>query len=346
MIRFACLCASLALLPSCATARPARPAAAEVESPASRLGEAAEELYDDAWASTWDKAEAHRRAVHAAMDDLGPRPDSAVAAKLRGLIAELDGALARKDRIASLKASNELTRAALDLAPVETGAPPHEIGLLDVEGRALSIAAEEGDLARARVVATDIKRVWEAAKTSVVAHGGARESSRFEGTIASLDGASSAAAFAGIAKSLLDQVDLLERVYDRRLFSMPFELASSGAGDPCWASVRDPRSGGRDTGHGARGTGHAVPLRDPRSAIPAPRIPHPARSPSTSTRHEHRLPPCPRTIRSPTTQRPEWGDPVRPRLSNPRPQTWVKVRPIRAPSGIRRTSPNLGARYV
>ena len=212
-LRSFALFVSLAALPSCAAATHASKPTTSAVSPAVQLGESAEELFDAAWASTWDKAEAPKGAARSAVADLRATADPAVATRIEALWNDLDGALARRDRLAALTSSNELTREALALAAPSAGGPPREIGLLDVEGRALRIAAEQGDLPRARTVAGEIKRVWGTARPSVVARGGTKESSQFDATVASLDAASSAQAYAAVAQTLLDQVDLLEKVY-------------------------------------------------------------------------------------------------------------------------------------
>ena len=193
----------LTAVPSCAPARsPQSVAAAELHD----IGEAAEALFDAAWAGDWTTAGRQVAALQRSS-----RRDPLIDA----LLKRLEASTATRDRFAVLKIANELTRVAVERTPEHPGGPPRSISWLDVHGRSLRVAVDEGDAVQTTAASVEIQRAWDLARPRVVARGGEKEAAEVDATVGRITKGAPVDEMGRLAAELLEQVDELEHVFER-----------------------------------------------------------------------------------------------------------------------------------
>ncbi len=177
-------------------------------------GEYGENVYDYAKARDWKNAEVKLAALKAATrrirsEDVNKREsiDS-----LDGDVAALDLAVTAKDRHLAMRQANQVT---LDVAAMSAGyklSVPVEVTKLDYYGRELEIWAEAQDANKLQATARDMRRTWDALRSSVEAHDAAA-ARRFDALVAEVEGAKTPADHARLATRVLDEVDNLEKLF-------------------------------------------------------------------------------------------------------------------------------------
>jgi hypothetical protein len=179
-------------------------------------GEYAEDVFDYAKANDWNSAdlklEALREAAKKVRTDVNNQ--SAATDRLDDHVAALGLAVAVKDRPTAMREANNVT---LDVASITTAYKlivPVEVTRLDYYGRELEIWAEAKDADRLRETAREMRREWNAVRSSVEAHSAA-EARKFEVLVAQVEGSQTAADSARLAKPVLDEVDNLEKLFSR-----------------------------------------------------------------------------------------------------------------------------------
>lgn len=191
-------------------------APAAVPPPLVAAGHFGEGVYDAARAGDWPGVAVtldslHRGAAGLASAIAGDGPDE------RSLLAQLDtldAAVARRERSATLRSANEVTRLAAELTRPFRLAVPVEITLLDYDGRLLQFWADAGDPARLRASAELLRRTWNAVRPQVERRpGGGTAAQTFDRLVLEAERASPSSDHAAIAQRILDEVDSLERLF-------------------------------------------------------------------------------------------------------------------------------------
>ncbi len=195
----------------------ASPLGSQVPRAITDLGNHGEDLYDAITASRWTAARAIGDSLaHAAgavrFDDARLAPQRA---PLAAQLDTLHSAISRRDRFAALEAANQVTYLAAIMTRPFAPQPPADIALLDFQGRELEIWAARRDMTRLHRTAASLRATWNAARPLVEARGGAAAALVMERNVARVERARTPAEFHQAAGPVLDQVDVLERVFEK-----------------------------------------------------------------------------------------------------------------------------------
>ena len=196
----------------------ATPAAANTEKVPAELmnaGEYGENIYDFAKANDWKKADARIAALKEAAKKVRAdvKNQSAGVDRLEADVAALDRAVTAKDRQAANVAANQITRDVAEMTRAYKVIVPVEVVLLDYYGRELEIWAEAKDASKLQATAREMRKTWDVVRPSIEAKNPA-VAKKFEGLVAQVEAAKAPAAYAKVAKPVLDEVDNLEKVFE------------------------------------------------------------------------------------------------------------------------------------
>lgn len=187
--------------------------AAAVPKPLENSGHYGESVYDAVKIGDWKKAATELASLKDATAQLRDTHGSGDTARLSTDVATLEEAVAAKNEQAALLASNKVTLEAANLSASYKTPAPVEVTKLDYYGRQLEIQAAANDTAGLRQTASEIQKTWDKVGPQVVASGGSAEAKQFDATVAQLQQAKSPDQYGKLAGPVLDQVDLLERVF-------------------------------------------------------------------------------------------------------------------------------------
>jgi hypothetical protein len=175
-----------------------------------------EDLYDAARGNDWAAAAAHLDSLKQAASDLPVSGEASGGMKsaLKTQLTVLATAVADQDRVAAMRAANEVTRLAAELTNPYKPAVPTEVTLLDYSGRELELWGETGDFAKMDDATARLRRTWNAVRGSVEKQpGGAEAAARFEALVARAETPRAAGDYAAVATAILDEVDKLEQLF-------------------------------------------------------------------------------------------------------------------------------------
>lgn len=189
----------------------------QVPAPVAGAAHYGEGLFDAAYAGSWPAATAQldtlRQRTSATGGSAAP---AALGAALSREVAVLDTAVPRRNRGATLRSANEVTRIAAELTRSYNPPLPVEITLLDYDGRELLVWSEANDPARLRESAALLRKTWDAVRPRVAARpGGGAAASAFERLVVEAEAARTPAGYAAVAQRILDDVDRLEGLFPK-----------------------------------------------------------------------------------------------------------------------------------
>jgi hypothetical protein len=180
-------------------------------------GEYGENIYDTAKANNWSKAAVKLTSLKNAAKQLRADLASATGDKdqLDKSITAIDQAIAAKDRQTAMREANQVTRIVAEMTAPFNPAVPIDVTRLDYLGRELEIWAEANDTAKLKATAGEINRTWEGLRPIVESHGGSATSKKFGDLVARVGSAKTPEEYAHLAIPLLDEVDNLEKVFEK-----------------------------------------------------------------------------------------------------------------------------------
>lgn len=193
-------------------------AAAQVPGSVNAVAEYGEDLYDAISAGRWNRARAIADSLGRAAAGI-PYGDVRLATFRAGLEAQLDtirSATDSRSRIEGMEAANRVTFIAANMTRPFAPEPPAEIALLDFHGRELQVWAAAKDPLRLGRAAAELRATWNAARPLVQGRGGAQAAATMETYVAKAERAKTPAEYARAAVPILDQVDVIERVFRKR----------------------------------------------------------------------------------------------------------------------------------
>lgn len=189
------------------------------------VGHHSENAYDMAKAGDWARAKAATDSLRTVVAMLPDAAGSAVTEEVRAVRAEvvkttdaLETAVKSRASVEAQKAANRLTELGAKLAAPYGPRVPANVTLLDFYGRELELWAASATAAgdqRLKETASSIRRTWDELRPQVVAHGGTNEAVRFDSLVTAVAGARTRAEYKKLATPVLDEVDVLERVFTR-----------------------------------------------------------------------------------------------------------------------------------
>jgi hypothetical protein len=203
---------ALLLTVSCSKA----PTPGVVPAPLQSVAQHSEDLYDAARGNDWAAAAAHFDSLQRAASDLPVNGEASggMKAAVRSQLTALAASLAAQDRLATMRAANEVTRLAAEMTNPYKPAVPTEITLLDYSGRELELWGETGDFAKLDDATARLRRTWNAARGRVEKQpGGVEAAASFEALVARAESPRAAGDYATVATAILDEVDKLEQLF-------------------------------------------------------------------------------------------------------------------------------------
>lgn len=185
----------------------------KVPVPLSDAGEYGENTYDMAKAKNWTKAAEKLHELKQSQSQLASA--NIKSAELDTTIAALDKDVAAKEETATLRDANRVTFIVADLTAKYNPPIPIEVTKLDYYGRELEIWSMAKDEAKLKSTAQAMRQTWNAVKPQVEAKGGTKQAQNFEMLVAKADAAQNASDYAKVATPILDEVDNLEKVFEK-----------------------------------------------------------------------------------------------------------------------------------
>jgi len=178
------------------------------------VGEHGELVYDAAKARDWRKTAVDfarlKSAARQLRLDLPSAPDLS---RLRVVVAALETAAARKDRLATMRQANQVTLIAARMTDPFHPVVPSDVVRLDYLGRELEIWAEARDAAKLQSTAAELTRTWKALRPTIESRGPAALAKEFGDLVAQVSSAKLVDDYARLAPRLLEAVDQLEGVF-------------------------------------------------------------------------------------------------------------------------------------
>lgn len=179
-------------------------------------GEYGENLYDAAKASDWTRARRRLTALEAAVKQVTVEKGTARGSEdslERNLVA-LKRSVRGRQRRKTLRLANQITLNVANLTAPYAPKIPVQVTRLDFYGRELEIWSEAGDSARLRATAEGMRREWESVRPSVEGRDSA-EAGKFGALVTRVERAGTPAADRRLAEAVLEEVDNLEKAFER-----------------------------------------------------------------------------------------------------------------------------------
>lgn len=176
-------------------------------------GEFGENIYDAAKANDWKTANVKLTELKTAAQKMAD--EKIGSAEFEATLGKLEKAIAGKEKTATLIEANQITLEVADLTAKYNPKVPVEVVKLDFYGRELEIWAAAKDEAKLQETAKLIRQSWDAVRATIEAKGGKREAAAFENLVVKTDQARSSADYAKLAAPILDEVDNLEKVFEK-----------------------------------------------------------------------------------------------------------------------------------
>ncbi len=208
--------AALNPAPAQSSSAPAKPTGA-VPAAVANVGEFAENIFDAAKAKNWSLAQEKLNALTAAVSETRTQmaAKASLESKLEPTLSSVSQAIGKKNSHAAMRSSNELTYIAASLAEPFHPAVPVDINRLDFYGRELEIWSAENNLGKLQSTVREMRTTWDRIRPEVAAHGGQTAVDNFESLVGRAEAAKTSLAFKKVATPVLDEVDKLEKIFEK-----------------------------------------------------------------------------------------------------------------------------------
>jgi len=183
-----------------------------VPSSITRTGELGEHIYDSAMVNDWTAANKEVKALRHSTSQISHH-HTATVQRLHTTVAALDKDVARRDKQATMRDANKVTLIVAELSHPYNPAVPTDIARLDYYGRQLQIWSTTGNMAELRTTARDMRNTWHQVRPEVESRGATTTARNFDQVVSRIDSAKTPQAYRSAARSALNQVDNLERVF-------------------------------------------------------------------------------------------------------------------------------------
>jgi hypothetical protein len=179
-------------------------------------GEYGENIYDAAKANDWTVARARLTALNGAVKQVSVEKGSAGKAEdsLERNVAALEHSVVRRERRATMQHANRVTLNVADMTAGYALRVPVQVTRLDFYGRELEIWSAAGNASRLKATAEGMLREWDAVRPSVEERDPA-EAKKFGALVSRVEVAKVPAEYGRLAGPLLEEVDNLEKVFER-----------------------------------------------------------------------------------------------------------------------------------
>jgi hypothetical protein len=179
-------------------------------------GEYGENLYDAAKVNDWTRVRARLKALDEAVKQLSVETGSAGKAEdsLERNVAALKRSVVRRQRRETMQLANQVTFNVADMTAGYAPRVPVQVTRLDFYGRELEIWSAAGNASRLKATAEGMLREWDAVRPSVEKRDPA-EAKKFGALVTRVEVARTPAPYGRLAGPLLEEVDNLEKVFER-----------------------------------------------------------------------------------------------------------------------------------
>jgi hypothetical protein len=170
------------------------------------VGEFGENAYDLAKAGDWPKVNDKVKALKDAMEEQK---------RLGEVLGALAKAAAAKDKLATMREANQITKIAADLSEPFNPEIPAGVTRLDFYGRELELGTATKDKTQLKAAAEGLRKDWDKLRAGVKSKGGDAEAKRFEALLTSVEAAKTIEDYGKLVMPILDEVDNLEKVFKK-----------------------------------------------------------------------------------------------------------------------------------
>jgi hypothetical protein len=194
--------------------QPAQEAPKDIsQSAINQAGELGEDLFDMAKEKKWEKAVETLATIQKAVDSLATQEKDII--KLKKAIKDLDKAIRAKNQQETMMKANLITLITLNLSDRTKIKIPADIVKLDYYGRELEIWVPAKNKSKVKKTVSGLVKTWDKIRPSVKDHGGEDVSLRFDELILKIKEAKSAKEYNDVTNAILDEVDNLEKVFEK-----------------------------------------------------------------------------------------------------------------------------------
>jgi hypothetical protein len=181
------------------------------------VGELGENVYDLSkagdWAKVTEKLSGLKDAAKRLAGDL--KDGKAEKKQLDEIIASLAKTTQAKDKLATMRDANQVTRIAADLSEPFNPQVPAAVTRLDFFGRELEIGTAAKDKDQLKAAVMGLRKNWDKVRPAVKTNGGEAEAKRFDALLTKLEAVTTVDDYGKLAAPILDEVDNLEKVFKK-----------------------------------------------------------------------------------------------------------------------------------
>jgi hypothetical protein len=181
------------------------------------VGEFGENAYDLAKAGDWPKVNEKVEALKDQTKKLsGDLKDAKAEHKRLGeVLSALAKAAAAKDKLATMRQANQITKIAADLSEPFNPEIPAGVTRLDFYGRELELGTATKDKTQLKAAAEGLRKDWDKLRAGVKSKGGDAQAKRFDALLTSVEMAKTIEDYGKLVMPILDEVDNLEKVFKK-----------------------------------------------------------------------------------------------------------------------------------
>ena len=181
------------------------------------VGEFGENAYDLAKAGDWPKVNEKVEALKDQTKKLsGDLKDAKAEHKRLGeVLSALAKAAAAKDKLATMRQANQITKIAADLSEPFNPEIPAGVTRLDFYGRELELGTATKDKTQLKAAAEGLRKDWDKLRAGVKSKGGDAQAKRFDALLTSVEMAKTIQDYGKLVMPILDEVDNLEKVFKK-----------------------------------------------------------------------------------------------------------------------------------
>jgi hypothetical protein len=194
------------------------PKSAAIQLELKALSDAAEDIYDLAKVTKWNKARKKLEELkksEKAIRLLRNEENDFFSQRLRNKIEDLEQAISAKNRKDTMRFANNITL--LEVAMIGDFKPrvPTNVMLLDYCGRQLEILSEEKDIDKLSNLVIRMHLIWQGLIPQLIKEGDTREIKNFSEIMKRLERAKTPEEYNRLANQVLDEIDNMEKIFKK-----------------------------------------------------------------------------------------------------------------------------------
>jgi hypothetical protein len=176
------------------------------------------DIYDKVKANHWkhlDKKLNSIVKVEQLLPSVTPEKDMPYYKNLMGVTSDLERAIASQDRIVAMKSANKVMMLCARLAEAHNSPVPINVAVIGYCGRKLEILSETENVLDLSDTVAKLHLSWQQLIPLVSANGGLKEVKRFAEVMKHLESAKTPDEYGRLASSVVEQIDIIEKMFRR-----------------------------------------------------------------------------------------------------------------------------------